>query len=135
MDQTRSEIPRKELREFGFVLAGGVALMFGLFIPWLRESGYPWWPWAFAAVAALIALSAPRALGPLYRGWIKVGSWLGWINSRIILGIVFYIVVLPMGLVMRLTGKDPMARSLDSHCKTYRVKSADHPRERLEKPF
>ena len=40
-----------------------------------------------------------------------------------------------MGLVMRLFGKDPMARKLDASAQSYRVESASHPRDRLEKPF
>jgi hypothetical protein len=45
------------------------------------------------------------ALLPLYRTWIKFGDTLGWINSRIILGAVFYLLIMPMGLVLRLLGK------------------------------
>jgi hypothetical protein len=48
---------------------------------------------------------------------------------------VFYIVLTPMGLIMRLAGKDSMARRLDAKVASYRVKSLATPPNRVEKPF
>jgi hypothetical protein len=61
---------------------------------------------AGAGVWVALALICPRLLSPLYRGWMKFGHVLGWINARIILGLVFFVMVTPIGLVMRLFGKD-----------------------------
>ena len=55
--------------------------------------------------------------------------------ALIILGILFYVIVLPVGLLMRLFGKDPMARKFDSHTDTYRVKSTDQAKNHMEKPY
>ncbi len=50
-----------------------------------------------------------------------VGHVMGWVNTRIILGILFYGVVTPMGLIMKLTGRDPMRSAFDPDAQTYRV--------------
>jgi len=56
-------------------------------------------------------------------------------HTRIILGVLFYVLILPMGLIMRLFGNDPMARKWDKSAESYRVESVREPKERLEKPF
>jgi hypothetical protein len=55
-----------------------------------------------------VALVYPRVLAPLYRGWMAFGHVLGWINARLIMGIVFVVMVIPTALIMRLLGKDLM---------------------------
>jgi hypothetical protein len=44
-------------------------------------------------------------LGPAYRLWIRFGDAIGWVNSRIILGGLFYLVIAPIGLLLRWLGK------------------------------
>ena len=65
---------------------------------------------------------SPPSLGMLL--WIRIGHVLGWINTRIILGVVF-----------RLFGHDPMRRKLERAATTYRQPSHHLPRERMERPF
>lgn len=97
-------ISGKQERQFGFLFAA----VFTLIAFW------PVWPvhapnyyWLGGAGLWLVAaLICPRLLSPLYRGWMKFGHALGWINARIILGVVFFVMVTPIGLVMRLFGKD-----------------------------
>jgi len=48
---------------------------------------------------------------------------------------LFYVLVLPMGLIMRMFGKDPMARKVDKSAPSYRIESVSPPKDRLEKPF
>jgi hypothetical protein len=126
---------RQELRKFGFVFATGLVLIFGLFFPWLLEKSSPYWPWIVAAVFAGSALILPQILKPVFILWMKIGHVLGWINTRIILGVVFFIIFAPVALFMRLFGKDPMHRRLDAAASTYRINSEKLPRERMERPF
>lgn len=72
---------------------------------------------------------------PVYRRWMAIGHVLGWINTRIILGIMFYLLFLPVGLAMRLLGKDPMARSIDESIATYRVTHARPKKDHVERPY
>jgi len=92
---------------------------------------------SIAAVLLLLAAVAPALLRPVYRGWMRVGEALvapglaperhqrsdrgvgealGWINTRILLTLVFFLVVTPIGLLMRLFGRSPIAvRRKDSY--------------------
>nr|MDJ0832323.1 SxtJ family membrane protein [Gammaproteobacteria bacterium] len=116
------ELDNQGLRKFGITTGIIVALLFGLALPWLFDAqSLPLWPWIISGLLWAPALIYPRILNPVYRGWMKIGHALGWINSRIILGLVFYVMVLPMGLIMRLFGKDPMTRKLDQSVSSYRV--------------
>lgn len=129
-------VSKKDLRNFGLIMAGMFILIFGLLIPWIwSAASYPRWPWIVAAVFAVLGLATPAVLSPVYRIWMKIGHVLGWINTRIILGVVFYGMFMPMGFVMRLLGKDPMARKFDKNAKTYRVASKPPAADHLEKPF
>lgn len=123
-----------ELRKFGLVTAGMVILFFELLIPWIWDLDFPIWPLVIAAVLILFALIAPAALGPFYKVWMKFAEVLGWINTRIILGFIFFVIFLPFGLVMRLF-RDPMRRKLNSSDNTYRVVSESPKQENLDKPF
>jgi amino acid transporter len=129
------ELDRKGLREFGLVTGGIVGVLFGLFFPWLLERPIPRWPWIIFGVLAVLALAVPNALRPIYRGWMRFGLLMSKITTPLIMGIVFYVVITPMGLIMRLASKDYMARRLHQQAQSYRIKSEATPPKRLEKPF
>ena len=65
---------------------------------------------------------------------MKIGHVLGWINTRIILGLVFFVMFAPIALLFRVFGRDPMVRRLDDN-PSYRKPSHHLPRDRIEKPF
>jgi hypothetical protein len=126
---------RKQLREFGLVFAAGLIIMFGLLLPWLAGRPWPLWPWLTAAVFVTLALAFPPALGPLNALWLKIGHVLGWINTRIILGVVYFAVFLPVGLLLRALHKDPLHREFDASAASYRVPSKSAPNQQMERPF
>ena len=129
-------LDNKGLRKFGFTTGAIIVVLFALFFPWLLDiETMPLWPWILAGLLWLPALLIPAALRPVYTTWMKIGHGIGWVNTRIILGVLFYVLVLPMGLIMRLFGKDPMARKRDKSASSYRIKSVSEPKDRLEKPF
>ena len=117
MNSTSTEISRKTLTQFALVVSGAL----------LAIAGYQRWRGAeprvvlalvaIAAVLALLSAIAPSLLRPVYRGWMFIGEALGWINTRIILTLVFFLVVTPIGVMMRLFGRSPMepARGGDSY--------------------
>ena len=104
-------------------------------VPWLLERPWPAWPFIAAGILAFMALVFPVGLKTLHTGWMKFGHVAGWINTRIILGLVFYTVFLPFGLIMRLIGNDPMKRKLDNESESYRVPSHSSPIDQMERPF
>ena len=136
METTVNTNPDKqELRKFGLVFAGMFILIFGLLLPWIWDKSSPMWPWIVAAVFIAAALLVPMALGPVYRLWMKIGHVLGWINTRIILGVMFFLIFAPVALVLRLLGKDMLRRRLDTAATSYRIASEQLPRDRMERPY
>ncbi len=142
------QLDRKGLRDFG-LLGGAIAAgLFGSILPLIHHESLPILPWAIATILWVWALIAPTTLNGIYQIWMRIGLVLGWINTRIILGIVFYALLMPMGLVMRgvllmpmglvmrgVFHQDTMKRKLDADLETYRIISQVKPRERMENPF
>ena len=135
-DSQSIENPGKdELRKFGLVTGAIVAALFGLLLPWIFGYGWPMWPWILGGILCLWGLAHGDSLFVVYRVWLKFGQVAGWINTRIILGLVFYLVFLPVGLLLRLLGKDPMARKLDSSAESYRISSERTEKDHVERPY
>lgn len=129
------ELKHTELRSFGVVTGAITAILFGVVLPWLLGHAFPWWPWVVGGVLVLSALVFPAGLRPVYRIWMTFGHALGWINTRIILGFAYYAIVLPISVVMRLTGRDTMARGFEKESPSYRTPSTDLPKNHFERPF
>jgi CDP-diglyceride synthetase len=129
------ELDAKGLRHFAWVTGGIIAVLFGLILPWLFNASLPIWPWVLAGVLALWGLVAPNTLRPVYHGWMRFGLLLNKVTTPLIMGIVFALLIVPVGFVMRLVAKDPMARKLDAGAGSYRVPSRTPSRNNMEKPF
>jgi hypothetical protein len=93
-------------RSFGLVVAGFFIIL-GAYNWWHQGR---WWPASIAIAAAFlaIALLRPNVLAPLNRMWTKLGLLMAMVVSPILLGLLFLVVVTPVGLLMRLSGKDPL---------------------------
>ena len=124
----------KELRSFG-LLVGGVFAGIG-FWPMLVHRG-DYRPSALILAALLIAPAVifPRSLGPIHKVWMKLGHVLGWINTRIILGAIFFAVVTPMGMIRRLFRKDSMARQSNSTLDSYRLPRQSRPASHMTRQY
>ncbi len=129
------ELDRKGLREFGLVTGGILAVLFGLFFPWVFARPIPYWPWVIAGVLAAWALAAPITLRPVYRAWMRLAIVLSRITTPIIMGLVYFLVITPVAFIMRLIGRDPMARCFDPNAKSYRIPIKKRPKEHMERPF
>jgi hypothetical protein len=104
-------------RGFGFVFAGFFALVSAL--SWWR--GHTGWHWALplAALFLLVALVYPRILNPLNRLWLKLGLLLYKVVNPIVLGLLFFLTITPIGFLMRALGKDFLRLRLDGDAKSY----------------
>jgi hypothetical protein len=133
------ELDRKGFRDFALTTGAIVAVLFGLFFPWVFDREFPVftdWPWIFLVVFGAWGLIAPMSLKPVYNVWMKFGLFMGsYIMTPIIMFVVFFVMFMPMGLIMRLFGKDLLAMKLDSSSESYRVPSNKPPAKNLEKPF
>jgi ABC-type uncharacterized transport system permease subunit len=131
------ELDTKGLRQFGLMLGGILAVVFGLLLPWTWElDNLPNVSWIGAgAVVIGWALIAPDSMRGLYNGWMRVALAIGNVINTIILAIVYFIVITPMGVIMRLIGKDPMRRTLDGNVTSYRVISKIAAKNHVERPY
>jgi len=112
-------------RTFGWVMAAALALV-TLFNSW--HSGRLWpWTLALAAVFAIITAIRPATLHPLNRAWTKLGLLLHKIANPIVMGLIFYGTILPTGLVMRWSGKDPLRLKRDASTESYWIRRAPGP--------
>ena len=101
---------RRELRRFGLTMAGALALL-GLVALWRGKAWYAY-PGGAALGFVALGLAWPRVLAPVYRGWMALARVLGWVMTRVILTLLFYVAVTPIGLIGRLAGRrflDPPA--------------------------
>lgn len=123
----------KQLRSFGLMVGG----IFGAIGSWPALAGEdPRW-WSLLLGGLLMGLGAflPRSLELPFKGWMFVGHILGWVNTRILLSIVFYGLLTPMGWVMRLLGADPMRACFEPKRDTYRVLKTARPSSHLKHQF
>jgi len=82
-----------------------------------------------------MALAVPMMLQPVYRIWMRFGLMMSKITTPIIMGAVFYLIITPTGLVMKLFSRDPLRRKLADKESSYRVASHKPERQRIERPF
>lgn len=113
------EVEGSSDRSFGLVFAA-VFLIIAAW-PVIFRPGWRWWALAVAAIFLVIALVSPGVLAPLNRQWMKLGLLLAHIVSPIALGILFYLVFFPIGLLMRLFGADPLRLKIDRASSSYWV--------------
>ncbi|HWE27813.1 MAG TPA: SxtJ family membrane protein [Polyangia bacterium] len=128
-------IETRRLRKFGFTVGGIFTALLIVFV--LRHKHHA--PFYVSAVAGPTLLAGallwPRALGPIERGWSIMAHALGFINTRILLALVFFVVLAPIALFMRLVGKDPLERRRDRRRPTYwRTREPAEP-DRLTRPY
>lgn len=108
----------KSNREFGFTFAGFFLLLAiqRLCSNSIRGSEIALSLAAFFAIATFVA---PSMLAPLKRWWLRLGDLLHKITSPIIMALLFYVVITPMGMMLRLFGWDPLRLKYDPQAATY----------------
>jgi len=127
MQKMRNE--SKDLRHFGEVLAF-ILIIFGaiqflkhriLLSEWLAASGL---------IIICASLIKPLVLKPVYAVFLKVTHAIGWFNTRVILVVIYFVVITPIAVVIRIFGKDPLDRKIIKQAHTYWVK---RPADRTDK--
>lgn len=124
---------RKELKEFGIVMGIFFALLVGLAL-W---KGRPFLLWTVLSGSFFLsAFAFPKILKPLQKIWMGFAVVMGYLMSRVILFLVFFIAVTPISLCARLAGKKFLDLDFKKDKDSYWIpKNTDIPRERYEKQF
>jgi endonuclease/exonuclease/phosphatase (EEP) superfamily protein YafD len=135
MQNNNAPVSAQDLRKFGFIFAGILILIFGLLLPYWLHGTIRVWPFYIGLPVVLLAAVVPTWLRPLYVVWMKFGAVMGFINTHIIMFILFYGMLTPIGWLLRLFGKDLLAQKLSREQLSYRVQSQHYPKEHMEKPY
>lgn len=104
-------------RSFGFTFAG-FFLLLGLW-PIVRGAPARTWAVAVGVIFLAAALGRPGLLGPPNRLWLRVGLLLHRVVNPLVMGVMFYGVITPIGLVMRRSGRDPLRKRIDPDARSY----------------
>ena len=115
--QKNSEIGLGSNKSFGIVFA--IVFLIVALYPLLNSEGLRIWALIVSAVFLLLVFIAPKTLSLPNRLWFKFGMILGSIIAPIVMALVYFITVLPTGLIMRLLGKDLLKQKLDKNAKSY----------------
>jgi hypothetical protein len=102
----------KDLRWFGVMMCAALCVFAA--IAWYK--GSPRAAAGLCGAGALflsLGLAVPAALGPIYRPWMKLAAALGWVNTRVLLGLMFFLAFTPIALARRILGHDPLGLRFD----------------------
>jgi multisubunit Na+/H+ antiporter MnhG subunit len=134
MQKKRDEL--KDLRQFGMVLAA-ILIVFGS-IHFLRHRIVPaGWFCGIGMIVLCLGLLAPGLLKNVYAVFLKLAHALGWFNTRAILIIIYFLLLTPIALIMKMFGKDPLNRKIYKGELSYWVKrqTIKPAKDQLEKQF
>lgn len=108
-------------RSFGFTFVAVFALL-AAWQAWTGQAGMALFFTGLSAAILLVALWRPALLNRLNRAWMKLGALLHRVVSPIVLGAMYFLVITPFGIVMRLAGRDALQRRLDPTARSYWIK-------------
>jgi hypothetical protein len=123
-----------DLRKFGLTLALPLAVIGGLLIRKGRSAGV--YVGAAAGLLLLVALLFPLLLGPVERVWMAFSRVLSMITTFVILTLIFFLVITPMGVFLKILRRDLLQTRLDRRQSSYWSEvDADGPSSRPDKPY
>ena len=110
---------KKQLRQFG-LMVGGVLILIGL---WKLYQGKHETArlilWSVGVALMVTGAIVPTLLRPVYWLWMKLAHLLGWVNTRLLLGIIFFVIITPMTIVMKIFGRDALNRKINKDADSY----------------
>ncbi len=133
-DEVKALSPEKrDLRNLGLVFLVALGVIGGI-VWWRGGPSGPYWIGA-GLVFGLWGLVWPAGLKPVYRVWMTLAVILGYFVSRILLSLIYYLVVTPIGLIMRLIGKDLLDLKLKDRESYWHVRDEEYDPKQTEKMY
>lgn len=127
--QINRDPSRKQLNQFGFIWLGFL-VFFGI-VAWFKFDNPTLAKvlWVLSVVVPVVGWLVPAFMKAVFLGMSYLAWPIGFVVSHVILAVVYYLVITPIGLVMRLVGYDPMNRRFDREATTYWVERQTAPVE------
>ena len=125
----------KQHRNFGFLFAGMLVVIFGFTLPYLLEYSRPNWPFYVAAGLLVLSLFAPKLLVFVQTPWMKFASILGKVNGCIILGLVFFGMITPYAIILKIFKGEPLKIKYDIAKDTYWSETKANGKSHMDTPY
>ena len=115
----------KQLRQFGLVIGFGFPIIIGYLVPLISGHVFKSWTLFVALPTFILSFLRPSLLFYPYKLWMRVGEILGIINSHLILSLVFFLVLLPIAILIKVFGYDPL-KIKKININSYRINKPNH---------
>lgn len=128
----------QDLRKFGIVTGILIIVLIGGLVPWIWDKNIIEWQKITAPLGSLLIVWGglhPTSLILVYKPWMAFAEKIGWVNTRIILLLLFYVMFVPIGFIMKIIGHDPMARKLNTSQASYRINKEPQTKDHMETPY
>ena len=119
MSEIASHISTEQASEKSFGIVFSVVFLIVALYPLINSEGLRIWAIVVSTIFFLLAFLAPKILVLPNKLWFKFGFLIGSIVAPIVMAFVYFVTVLPTGLIMRLLGKDLLKQKLDKNAKSY----------------
>jgi len=122
------------LKTFAINMSIAFPVIFMLLLPWLFNGNMPHWPALLSIVLMLLYFLKPALLYYPYVIWMIIASVLGFINTRIILALAYYCLIVPIGLFMQWR-KGLQYKQYSRHESAWQKREVNPTKENLKEPF
>lgn len=120
MLEFRTDPTPREQRQFVGIWLPAMAVLLGAIAYWRFQAAWLGMAiWGVGGVATAVGIMFPRSRRPLWIAWMGAVFPIGWVVSHVALVLVYYLVMTPIGLALRLSGHDPLQRRFDRESPTY----------------
>ena len=125
MSEIASHISTEQSSDKSFGVVFSIVFLIVALYPLINSEGLRIWALVVSAIFLLLAYVAPKILSLPNKLWFKFGLLIGSIVAPIIITLIYFVTVVPTGLIMRLLGKDLLKQKLDKNSKSYWVKRSE----------
>ncbi|MCH1413565.1 MAG: SxtJ family membrane protein [Glaciecola sp.] len=126
---------RKGMRDFAWQFSLLISIVFMGVLPWLFDENIPYWPLGLSVYLCASGIIYPKAVYPIYVGWMIIASVLGFINTYLLLALVFYVIFTPIGWILRLTKGLQYDKYIKQPSTYYITRDKPLDKSHLTKPF
>ncbi|WP_372654548.1 SxtJ family membrane protein [Halobacteriovorax sp.] len=118
-------VSSEELKTFGYQITFIFSVVIGLILPWGWNYKISLIPFILGGVTILLRFIFLRGLIYFYYPWQFIFNVLTYIKAKILLSLSYFFLISPIGIFMRLIGKDPMSKKFDNDETSYLKRSED----------